>query len=91
MVLNSRVAVQVANVSASLCQYISCNPEILRSEEVLDLIFCFPFQQIRRLFLCFSTFFCFPPLDPFSSRSFSASSSSSSDDSISSGYDSHSD
>ncbi|KAL3534031.1 hypothetical protein ACH5RR_007552 [Cinchona calisaya] len=64
MVLNSRVVVGVANLSANACQYIACNPERLPSDQVLYLLFCFPFQQIRRLSLCFCTFFCFPLLPP---------------------------
>ncbi|KAK9707566.1 hypothetical protein RND81_07G205400 [Saponaria officinalis] len=46
MVLNSQVVVMVANVSANVCQYIACNPEHLSSNQVLDLLFCYPFQQI---------------------------------------------
>ncbi|XAR70063.1 hypothetical protein NMG60_11001888 [Bertholletia excelsa] len=83
MVLNSSLVGKVANVSADLCQYIACNPERLRSEQVLYLLFCFPFQQFRRLALCLWTFFCFPPPSPY----FSSSSSDISD----SDYDSHSD
>ncbi|KMT15622.1 hypothetical protein BVRB_3g056140 [Beta vulgaris subsp. vulgaris] len=97
MVLNSQMVVAVANISANVCQYIACNPEHLSSAQVLDLLFCFPFQQFRRLSLCLSAFFCFPySSDPLFYPS--PSSSSSSDDSLSSssallitGYDSHSD
>lgn len=88
MVLNSSVVVGVAEVSANLCQYIACNPETLPPNQVLYLIFCFPFQQIRRLALCLCTVFCFPPpgsdppfyyitrTDPFYSSPSSSSSSS---------------
>ncbi|KNA16530.1 hypothetical protein SOVF_088180 [Spinacia oleracea] len=92
MVLNSQVVVAVANASASVCQYIACNPEHLSSDQVLHLLFCFPFQQIRRLSLCLSAFFCFPySSDPLF---YPSHSSSSSDDSLSSAdptYDFHSD
>lgn len=67
MVLNSPVVVWVANVSANLCQYVACNPERLSSHQVLYLIFCFPFQSLRRLSLCLSSVLCFPFL--FSSSS----------------------
>lgn len=53
MVLNSGVVMRVAHVSARLCQYIACNPEILRSDAVLGLIFCLPFQ---RLFFSLSSY-----------------------------------
>ncbi|KAL3841299.1 hypothetical protein ACJIZ3_025890 [Penstemon smallii] len=78
MVLNSTVLVGVAKVSANACQYIACNPERLNPDQVLHLIFCFPFQHLRRLTICLWTFFCFPPPDnnPYY---FTSSSSSSSD------------
>lgn len=53
MVLNSGVVMRVAHVSARLCQYIACNPEILRSDAVLGLIFCLPLQ---RLFFSLSSY-----------------------------------
>ncbi|KAI3826358.1 hypothetical protein L1987_00405 [Smallanthus sonchifolius] len=81
MVMNSPLVVAVANISADICQYIACNPERLSSEQVLNLIFCFPFQQFRRFALCLWTFFCFPPNTNFYSSSSSSSSFSSDDDS----------
>ncbi|RVW46906.1 hypothetical protein CK203_074398 [Vitis vinifera] len=60
MVLNSTLIGRVAVVSADLCQYVACNPERLSPEHVLHLLFCFPFQQLRRLALCISAFFCSP-------------------------------
>ncbi|CAN4109062.1 unnamed protein product [Withania somnifera] len=65
MVFNSPIIVGVANVSADLCQYIACNPERLRSDEVLYLLFCFPCQQLRRFAFCLWTFFCFPLPNPY--------------------------
>lgn len=87
MVFSSVLLATVATVSADLCQYIACNPQRLSSEEVLDLICCFPLQQLRRIALCVWSFFCFPPPDsyPFSS------SDSDSSDSYSESDDSHSD
>lgn len=76
MVLNCPMMMRVANVSAKACQYIACNPEILPSDQVLYLLFCFPFQQVRRLALCFWTFFCCPLPDPSLFNSLSSSSSS---------------
>ncbi|KAG5552231.1 hypothetical protein RHGRI_010346 [Rhododendron griersonianum] len=88
MVFNSPLVVEVANISANVCQYIACNPERLSSDHVLRLLFCFPFQQFRRLLLRLSAFFCFPPPDPHLS---SSSSSSSSSDPSDSDNDPHSD
>lgn len=83
MVMNSTLVVTVAKVSADVCQYIACNPERLSSEQALNLIFCLPLQQLRRLALSLWNYVCFVPPD------FTTSSSSSS--SFSSNYDSHSD
>lgn len=81
MVFNSPVIVGVAKVSANACQYIACNPERLSGDEVLRLLFCFPFQQLRRLALCIWTFFCFPPpTNPFLTSSSSYSDSDVYDD-----------
>ncbi|KAL6506057.1 hypothetical protein OROMI_031627 [Orobanche minor] len=78
MVFNSPLVVGVAKVSANACQYIACNPERLSTDEVLHLLFCFPFQQFRRFAFCLCSFFCFPPLgNPFLTSSSSSSSSDS--------------
>ncbi|KAL0452901.1 UNVERIFIED_CONTAM: hypothetical protein Slati_1268200 [Sesamum latifolium] len=80
MVFNSPLLVGVAKLSAHACQYIACNPERLPADQVLHLLFCFPFQQLRRLAFCLWTFFCFPPPNnPYLISSSSSSSSSSSD------------
>lgn len=79
MVFNGALMVGVANVSADACQYIACNPERLSSDQVLRLLFVFPFQQLRRLALCLWTFFCFPPSNPYLSSSSSSLFSSESD------------
>ncbi|WOG91677.1 hypothetical protein DCAR_0310927 [Daucus carota subsp. sativus] len=83
MVFNSPIIVTVAKVSANACQYIACNPQILNSDQVLHLIFCFPFQQFRRFTLCLCSVFCCPARNVFVSDSDS--------DSDSEPYDSHSD
>ncbi|PIN20206.1 hypothetical protein CDL12_07104 [Handroanthus impetiginosus] len=86
MVFNSPLVVGVAKVSANVCQYVACNPERLSSDQVLHLLFCFPFQRLQRLAFCLWTFFCFPPPDnPY------LSSSSSSDSDIFYLDDQHSD
>ncbi|KAL9240198.1 hypothetical protein vseg_014444 [Gypsophila vaccaria] len=87
MVLNSQVVVMVANMSANVCQYIACNPEHLSSNQVLDLLFCFPLQQLRRFSLCFTTFFCFPYASSSDPLFYPSSDPSSDDD----GFLSHSD
>ncbi|GFP84164.1 hypothetical protein PHJA_000560100 [Phtheirospermum japonicum] len=80
MVFNSPLVVGVAKVSANACQYIACNPERLSTDEVLHLLFCFPFQNLRRFAFCLCSFFCYPsPGNPFLTSSSSSSSSSSSD------------
>nr|DAD42083.1 TPA_asm: hypothetical protein HUJ06_000313 [Nelumbo nucifera] len=80
MVFNSHLVVTVANLSANLCQYIACNPERLSSQQVLELVCCFPLQQLGRLALCLWTFFCFPPPQPYHSYSSDDSDSSSASD-----------
>ncbi|KAJ7976381.1 Vacuolar fusion protein [Quillaja saponaria] len=56
MVLNSGLAVKVANVSADVCQYIACNPERLSTDTVLQLLFCFPLQELRTFTISLWTF-----------------------------------
>merc|ERR1712226_250441 len=80
MVFNSLMVLSVAHVSADAWQYIACNPERLSSHQLLDLICCFPLQQLGRLALCLWTFLCLPPPDSFYSYAYYSSSSSSDDD-----------
>ncbi|XP_062172465.1 uncharacterized protein LOC133878002 [Alnus glutinosa] len=65
MVFNSSMVLSVAHVSADAWQFIACMPERLSSQQLLDLICCFPLQQLGRLALCFWTFLCLPPPDTF--------------------------
>ncbi|KAK4725328.1 hypothetical protein R3W88_028107 [Solanum pinnatisectum] len=65
MVFNTQLIVAVANLPADFCQYCNGNTERLSSDEVLYLLFCFPFQEFRRFSLCVRTFFCFPMPNPF--------------------------
>uniref|UniRef100_A0A7N2LH37 Uncharacterized protein n=1 Tax=Quercus lobata TaxID=97700 RepID=A0A7N2LH37_QUELO len=69
-----------AHESADAWQYIACNPERLSSHRLLDLICCFPLQQLGCLALCLWTFLCLPPPDSFYSYAYYSSSSSSDDD-----------
>ncbi|OWM78816.1 hypothetical protein CDL15_Pgr002987 [Punica granatum] len=86
MVLSAAVVAAVADVSANLCQYIACNPERFSSDQVLRLLFCFPFQHVRHFALSLTACLCFV-------LSSDTSSSSSDSDSDLSAYsnDSHSD
>ncbi|RDX64582.1 hypothetical protein CR513_56843, partial [Mucuna pruriens] len=54
MVWNSMVVLRVARVSAEAWQ---CIAEPLSSEQVLDLVCCFPLHQLA---LCLYSFFCVP-------------------------------
>ncbi|XP_049401577.1 uncharacterized protein LOC125865424 [Solanum stenotomum] len=81
MPFNGVLLVSVAKTSAEVWQFLSCLADPIDSEELLDLVICFPLQQLGRLALCVWTFLCVPP-DPYYYRRYSynsyASSSSSS-------------
>ncbi|XAR59928.1 hypothetical protein NMG60_11033111 [Bertholletia excelsa] len=98
MVFNSMMVLTVANISADVWQHIACFPERISSEQLLDLVCCFPLQQLGRLAICLWTFFCLPPSPDSYSYSYnyynSDSDSSSSSPYYDDGenyYDSHSD
>ncbi|KAI4385339.1 hypothetical protein MLD38_003379 [Melastoma candidum] len=72
MVFNALAAVWVAHESASACRTSGCvgsgilededgNP--LTTTQMLDLVCCFPLQQLGRLVLFVWTFLCVPPRD----------------------------
>ncbi|KAJ9179905.1 hypothetical protein P3X46_008217 [Hevea brasiliensis] len=61
MVLNSNLVATIANISANLCQYIACNPERLSSDQVLNLLFCFPLHHLGRLASSLWTYLCYNP------------------------------
>lgn len=61
MTFNGVLVVSVAKVSAEIWQLLACLPEPISSQQLLDLVICFPLQQIGRLALCVCTFLCFPP------------------------------
>ncbi|GMN49697.1 hypothetical protein TIFTF001_018865 [Ficus carica] len=95
MVFNSLLVVSVAHTSAEAWQWLACLPERLSSQQLLDLVLCFPLQQLGRLALCIWTFLCVPPPDSFYSYSYSSdddsddSSSSSSSSAAAVVYDHH--
>ncbi|XP_027347161.1 uncharacterized protein LOC113858643 [Abrus precatorius] len=95
MVLNSMVVLTVARVSAEAWQWASCignRESALSSEQMLDLICCFPFHQLSRFALCLCSFFCLPQPDSYYPYSyFPSSDSDDSDDSSDYYYHSHSD
>ncbi|XP_070053044.1 uncharacterized protein [Nicotiana tomentosiformis] len=84
MPFNGVLLVSVAKTSAEVWQFLSCLPDPIESEQLLDLVICFPLQQLGRLALCVWTFLCVPP-DPYYYRRYSYNSSASS--SSSSFYD----
>ncbi|KAI4344841.1 hypothetical protein L6164_012028 [Bauhinia variegata] len=71
MVFNSLIILSVAHVSADAGQCLACIPERLSSDQLLDLVCCFPLQQLGRLALCLWTFFCLPQPDSFYSYYYS--------------------
>ncbi|KAH0662607.1 hypothetical protein KY284_027538 [Solanum tuberosum] len=70
MTFNGVLVVSVAKVSAEIWQLLACLPETVSSQQLLDLVICYPFQQIGRLALCFCTFLCYPH-NLYSYRSYS--------------------
>lgn len=58
MVMNSLIVITVARVSAEAWQWLACIGEPVSSDELLDLLCCFPFHQLGRLLLCLCSFFC---------------------------------
>ncbi|XP_059628760.1 uncharacterized protein LOC132271412 [Cornus florida] len=93
MVFNSLLVISVANRSADVWQHLARFPDPISSEQLLDLVCCFPIQQIGRLLMCIWTFLCLPPPDSFYSYAYyeSDSSSTSLDDDDDYDYVSHSD
>ncbi|MCD9644454.1 hypothetical protein HAX54_032670 [Datura stramonium] len=77
MPFNGVLLVLVAKTSAQVWQFLSCLPDPIDGEQLLDLVICFPLQQLGRLALCVWTFLCVPP-DPYYYRRYSYNSSSSS-------------
>ncbi|KAD5803541.1 hypothetical protein E3N88_14901 [Mikania micrantha] len=70
MVFNTVLVASVATVSADVWQSIACISERISSDELLDLVICFPLQQLGRFALCVWNFFCVPPPPPEYSYSY---------------------
>ncbi|KAI3738786.1 hypothetical protein L2E82_28942 [Cichorium intybus] len=64
MVFNTVLVASVATVSADVWQSVACFSERISSDELLDLVICFPLQQLGRFALCVWNFFCVPPSPP---------------------------
>ncbi|KAL5765273.1 hypothetical protein ACOSQ2_017867 [Xanthoceras sorbifolium] len=81
MVFNSEMVLTVAHASADMWQYLSCipSPDRVSSHQLLDLVCCFPLQQLGRFALCLWTFLCLPPPDSLYAYSYYDSSDSDSD------------
>ncbi|KAF8041122.1 hypothetical protein BT93_B3139 [Corymbia citriodora subsp. variegata] len=98
MVFNGVMILRVAHESAHRWQSAVCVPiaERVSSDQLLDLVCCFPLHQLGRLALFIWTFLCVPP--PDSNYYSYVSDDDSSDDSSETAvdyddyrYDSHSD
>ncbi|XP_038698341.1 uncharacterized protein LOC119995934 [Tripterygium wilfordii] len=78
---SSLIVLSVAHLSADTWQRISCIglQDRISSHQLLDLVCCFPLQQLGRLALCIWTFLCLPPPDSFYSYSYSSDDSDSDD------------
>ncbi|GFP95638.1 hypothetical protein PHJA_001708000 [Phtheirospermum japonicum] len=61
MPFNSVLVASTANVSAAVWQRLACLPERIGSDELLDLVICFPLQQIGRWALLVWTYLCVSP------------------------------
>ncbi|WOH07938.1 hypothetical protein DCAR_0727373 [Daucus carota subsp. sativus] len=81
MVFNTKLVVSVAKASADAWQYLACLPETINNQHLLDLVLCFPLEQLGRFALCFWSFFCVPssPDSYYLYHSYNRSDSSSSD------------
>ncbi|WCJ28803.1 hypothetical protein M5689_010475 [Euphorbia peplus] len=82
MVFNSFIITSVAHISADACQQIARIhlQDRVSSQQLLDLVCCFPLQQLGNFALWIWTFLCLPPPDSFYPYSYYTSNSSSDDD-----------
>ncbi|XP_065878745.1 uncharacterized protein [Euphorbia lathyris] len=82
MVFNSFIIASVAHISADACQEIARIHlrDRISSQQLLDLVCCFPLQQLGNFALWIWTFLCLPPPDSFYPYSYYSSASSSDDD-----------
>ncbi|CAM8970598.1 unnamed protein product [Rhodiola kirilowii] len=61
MVFNSKMVLSTVKVSTGVWQTLACLPERLTNEELVNVFFRFPLQQMRRLARCLLIFFLTPP------------------------------
>ncbi|KAL8480850.1 hypothetical protein ACS0TY_026833 [Phlomoides rotata] len=61
MPFNSVLLVSTANKSAELWQQAACLPERISSDEMMDLVLCFPLHQLGRWALYLWTYLCYSP------------------------------
>lgn len=64
MVFNSSMVLAVAHDSADAWQRMSCcipTSERVSSHQLLDLVCCFPLEQLGRFALCLWNYFCLSP------------------------------
>ncbi|PWA56819.1 hypothetical protein CTI12_AA417920 [Artemisia annua] len=64
MVFNTVLVTSVATVSADIWQSVACISDRITNEELLDLVICFPLQQLGRFALVVWNFLCVPPAPP---------------------------
>ncbi|XP_041998196.1 uncharacterized protein LOC121748042 [Salvia splendens] len=61
MPFNSVLLISTANRSAEVWQQLACLPERISSDEMVDLVLCFPLQQLGRWALYVWTYLCVSP------------------------------
>ncbi|KAL0369944.1 UNVERIFIED_CONTAM: hypothetical protein Sangu_0312500 [Sesamum angustifolium] len=61
MPFNGVLVASTANASAELWQRLACLPERISSDRMLDLVLCFPLQQLGRWALYVWTYLCVSP------------------------------
>nr|GEX50315.1 serine/threonine-protein kinase pats1 [Tanacetum cinerariifolium] len=64
MVFNTVLIASVATISADIWQSVACISDRITNQELLDLVICFPLQQLGRFAIVFWNFFCAPPAPP---------------------------
>lgn len=61
MVFSGKVVVSTVKISAMALQIVTCLPQRLTNEELINLLFRFPLEQIQRLGRCLCIFVLTPP------------------------------
>ncbi|KAM0024918.1 hypothetical protein Hdeb2414_s0022g00621121 [Helianthus debilis subsp. tardiflorus] len=60
MVFNTVLLASVATVSTDVWQSIVCFSDRISTQELFDLVICFPLHQFGQFALCLWSFFCLP-------------------------------